>query len=154
MLLPILLLRLLVTDPALPAGTPAPPVVLKSAGGGETHLRLKGRPHLLLFFTTWCKQCPAYVSYVTGYSGLERHHVALVPIDLQPSELPGDAQALWKRIGREKTLYFDRYGEVTQAYRVTELPTAVLVDRDGKIAGVLVGAQRRARLERLLQRAR
>ncbi len=154
MLLLPLLLRLMVADPALPTGSLAPPVVLKSAAGGEIHLRLKGRPHLLIFFASWCDRCPQYLSYVTGYPGLQRYHVQLVPIDLLPSELPGDAQALWQRIGRSTPLYFDRYGEVTQAYRVSDLPTAVLVDGKGRVAGVLVGAQRKASLERLLQRAR
>ncbi len=154
LLLPMLLLRLLVAAPVLPAGTQAPPVALRRADGREVHLRLKGRPHLLLFFSTWCRRCPAYVSYVTRYSGLERQNVALVPIDLLPSELPGDAQALWKRIGHAHTLYFDRYGEVTQAYRVTDLPTAVLVDGKGRVAGVLVGAQGRKSLDHLLRQAR
>jgi thiol-disulfide isomerase/thioredoxin len=154
LLLPVLLFRLLVADPALPAGSPAPPVVVRGEGGGEVHLRLQGRPHLLLFFSSWCKGCPSYVSYVTRYADLERYHVALVPIDLQPSELPGEAEALWRRIGHRRPLYFDRYGEVTQAYRVLDLPTAVLVDGKGRVAGVLVGARRKADLQRLLRSAR
>lgn len=149
----MLLLRLMLAAPVLPAGTQAPPVVLRRADGREVHLRLKGRAHLLLFFSTWCRRCPAYVSYVTRYAGIEGQNVSLVPIDLLPSELPGEAQALWKRVGHAHTIFFDRYGEVTQAYRVTDLPTVVLVDKNGRVVGALVGAQGRKSLDRLLRQA-
>lgn len=149
-----LILRLVLAAPAVPVGRPAPPVVLKTSRGSETHLRLKGRPHLLLFFTSWCGRCPQYVTFVSRYAELKRRGIELVPIDLLASELPGEAEALWRRIGVPATLYFDRYGEVTQAYQVTELPTAVLVNRDGRVAGTLAGVHGKKDLSRLLRLAR
>lgn len=147
-----LLLRLVIAEPALPPGSPAPTVVVQRLGGKEERLHLKGHPHLLLFFATWCRRCPQYVGYLAHARDLRARGVEFVPIDLLPSELPGDAQALWRRLGSPGTLYLDRYGQTAEAYQVTELPMAVLIGKDGRIVGELVGARSRKDVQRLLQR--
>ncbi len=148
--LPILL-RLVLAEPALRPGTAAPPVVVQRFGGGMQTLTLKGRRHLLVFFASWCRRCPSYLTYLTRDGAVRRARVDVVPIDLYPSELPGDVERLWQRLKSPAPLYLDRYGEIADAYQVAELPTAVLIDKDGRIQGALVGVRGRKDVLRLLE---
>jgi hypothetical protein len=148
--LPILL-RLVLAEPALRPGSPAPPVVVQRLGGETQTLSLKGHRHLLVFFASWCRSCPPYLSYLARDGAVRRTGVELVPIDLLPSELPGDAQRLWQRLKSPAALYLDRYGEVADAYQVTDLPTAVLIGADGRIQAALVGVHGRKDVLRLLR---
>ena len=148
-----LLLRLVFAGPAVPQGAPAPPVVVERLGSGrEQRLQLQGHPHLIVFFSTWCTRCPQYLRLLMRAPELRRGGVELVPVDLLPSELPGDVQVFWRRLGRSAPLYLDRYGQVTDAYQVANLPTAVLINKKGRIVGTLEGAKKRAELRRLLER--
>ncbi len=147
--LPILL-RLVLAEPALRPGTPAPPVVVQRLGGGTETVRLKGHRHLLVFFASWCRRCPPYVSYLTRDPSVRRSGVEVVPIDLLPSELPGDVGRFWTRLGHPVPLYLDRYGEIADAYQVTDLPTAVLISADGRVKAVLVGVHGKKDVLRLL----
>ncbi len=149
-----LLLRLVLADPALSPGSQAPPVVVQRLGGEMQRVSLKGERHLIVFFASWCRHCPTYVTYLARDGALRRTGVRVVPIDLLPSELPGEIETLWQRLGRPAPLYLDRYGEVADAYQVTDLPTAVLVGPDGRVQGVLVGVQDKKAVMRLLQRPR
>jgi len=146
-----LLLRLVLAQPALRAGTPAPPVVVQRLGGKEERVALRGHRHLLVFFASWCRSCPPYLSYLTRSAAVRRAGVEVVPIDLLPSELPGDVGRLWRRLGEPAPLYLDRYGEVADAYQVADLPTVVLVGKDGRIVGALAGVSSKKAVERLLR---
>ena len=146
-----LLLRLVLADPALSPGSQAPPVVVQRLDGDMQRVALKGHRHLIVFFASWCRRCPTYVTYLARDGDLRRSGVRVVPVDLLPSELPGEIEALWQRLGRPAPLYLDRYGEVADAYQVTDLPTAVLVGADGRVKGVLVGVHGKKDVMRLLQ---
>jgi len=148
--LPILL-RLVLAEPALRPGTAAPPVVMQRLGGTTETLKLKGRRHLLVFFASWCRRCPPYLTYLARDRAVRRAGVDVVPIDLLPSELPGDIEHLWQRLRSPAPLYLDRYGEIADAYQVTDLPTAVLIGADGRIQGALVGVHGRKDVLRLVQ---
>ncbi len=151
--LPILL-RLVLAEPALRPGTAAPPVVVQRYGGGMQTLKLHGHRHLLVFFASWCRRCPPYLSYLARDRAVRRTGVELVPIDLLPSELPGDVESLWQRLKSPAPLYLDRYGEIADAYQVTDLPTAVLIGADGRIQAALVGVHGRKDVLRLLRAPR
>lgn len=150
--LPILL-RLVLAEPALRPGTLAPPVVVQRIGGKAQTLKLHGHRHLLVFFASWCRRCPPYLTYLARDGAVRRSGVEVVPIDLLPAELPGDVEQLWRRLGNPLTLYLDRYGEIADAYQVTDLPTVVLIGADGRIQGALVGVRGRRDVLRLLQAA-
>jgi peroxiredoxin len=150
--LPILL-RLVIADPALPPGTMAPPVVVQRLGGKVETLRLKGHRHLLVFFASWCRRCPPYLTYLARDGAVRRAGVEVVPIDLLPSELPGEVETFWHRLRAPAPLYLDRYGEIADAYQVTDLPTVVLIGRDGRIKGALMGVRAKKDVLKLLQLA-
>jgi len=148
--LPILF-RLVLAEPALRPGSAAPPVVVERLHGPTQTLALKGHRHLLVFFASWCRHCPSLVGYLARDAALRRGGVEVVPIDLLPSELPGDATALWRRLKSPAPLYLDRYGEVADAYQVTDLPTVVLIGKDGRIAVALSGVRSPKDVQRLLR---
>lgn len=147
-----LLVRLVFAIPAPPQHHEAPPVVLRKAGDGEVSIPLRGRPHLLVFFSTWCRSCPQYVSYLLRMPELRRGNVQLVPIDVAAAELPGDPEAFWRRIRTKEPLYLDELGQIADSFEVKDLPAAVLIDRHGRIVATFHSAPSRGEIAGLLRK--
>lgn len=149
-----LLMRLVLAAPVLSPGHEAPPVVLRRAGDGEVSIPLRGSPHLLVFFSTWCRSCPQYVSYLVRMPELRRSGVRIVPIDVAAAELPGDPEAFWRRIGARQPLYLDELGQIADSFEVKDLPATVLVDSRGRIVATFQAAPSRRTVARLLKSLR
>ncbi|MDD5711858.1 MAG: TlpA disulfide reductase family protein [Smithellaceae bacterium] len=120
-------------DLAKKAGTKAPDFALKDLSGKIFRLSdYKGKPVLIIFTTTWCDYCreelPYYKEIHARYAsqGLE-----VINIDIQES---------WLRVVRYSARYqlpyrilLDPDGGVAEDYDIPGVPTAVLIDKNGKI---------------------
>lgn len=120
-------------------GRPAPAVTWTDFAGGDTTLTsLQGRPVLVNFWRSDCPPC------VTEMPDLERIHqelgdrVAFVGLAFQDRD--DAARELAARTGVTYPLGFDRDGRVAQAFGAIGLPTTVLIDREGTIVYVHLGA--------------
>ncbi len=100
-------------------GSPAPDFSLTLSDTGETVTlsSLRGQPVILDFFASWCPSCRA--------------------------EAPR-LQDFWLAYHRERVGPARRTGEIAALYRVGSIPTFVLVDREGRVANVVVGAMSEA----------
>jgi thiol-disulfide isomerase/thioredoxin len=121
---------------------PAPPATLIAADGKASSLAdYKGRVAVVNFWATWCAPC------VKEMPSLERLHAKLAPGQATVLALSQDLRG-WPVIApfaekiALKTLpvYFDPEGAGARAMGVTVLPTTVILDREGRMAGYLVGA--------------
>jgi thiol-disulfide isomerase/thioredoxin len=126
--------------PGLPVGSPAPVFVARDMEGrahtlGE--LGDGGRPFLLVFSNPECGPCRALLPEVAAWQTDYAATVAVVLVsEGTPEANRGDVERagvrrLWLQDGREVAEAFQAYGT----------PTAVLVERDGRIGAALaVGA--------------
>lgn len=100
----------------------------------------KGRVVLLNFWATWCGPCAVEMP------SLDRLQGDLGGPDFQVVALSIDEQGLaivdnfFSKLGIENLeSYLDRPGALAKALRVEGLPTTLILDRDGKALGGLLG---------------
>lgn len=121
-------------------GELAPDVVLTSPSGKTIKLsKLKGKVVLLDFWASWCGPCrkenPNVVEAYKKYNKLKFKNgkgFEVFSVSLDRQEEPWEAAIekdglVWKYHG------WDKDGSVSNSYGVRSIPTAFLIDGDGKI---------------------
>jgi thiol-disulfide isomerase/thioredoxin len=121
-------------------GQAAPSLKLPLVGGGEADLAsYKGRPLILTFWATWCEPCRAEMPvFERAQQQYRDQGLAVLGVDFQ--EQDPEIVAYLKEIGVTFPSAVDRTGEVTRQWRATGLPTTFLIDGQGIIRDVRVGA--------------
>jgi peroxiredoxin/outer membrane lipoprotein-sorting protein len=122
-------------DPALRGfvGEAAPDFAGSDQSGEPVALSgFRGRVVVLAFWTTWCQEC------LSGLKTLDRLRAegaekALTVLGIGP-EPPGRVQAFLDEQGLTVRTVNDRDGALARLYRIRALPTAIVIDRDGKVA--------------------
>jgi len=123
------------------AGKPAPDFKLSLLGGGEVELSaLKGKNVVLLdFWATWCGPCrtvmPALDRVSKDYASKGVRYLA---VNLR--EEPAKISAYLKQAGLNLEVPLDKDGKVAESYHVRGIPTMVIVDKEGVVRDVHVGA--------------
>jgi cytochrome c biogenesis protein CcmG/thiol:disulfide interchange protein DsbE len=141
-------------------GSPAPNVqatVLAnapSAGQKVVDLAsLRGRVVVLDFWATWCGPCNVTSPILDAFARAHAEEgVTVVGISQD-----GDAEDVESWLARHKVSYVvahDATGQAGRTYGVTNLPTLVVVDREGNIRAKRVGVTQRGELERILAAVR
>ncbi len=123
-----------------PVGRPAPPTTFDTFTGGRASLAdFKGTPVLVNFWASSCSPC------VLEMPDLEKVHqqygdrLKIVGIDTNDGEIPG--RRLAQQTGVSYLLGFDHTAEIAAAFGATNLPTTVLIDRDGTVVYSRPGAK-------------
>lgn len=118
----------------------APDFELPTLDGKKVKLSdLKGKVVVLDFWATWCPPCiKALPTYAKVTGELEKQGVVFYPINLREST--EKIQAFLKEQELELNVLRDEDGSVARKYNVRGIPQSVLIDRQGKIAHVHVGA--------------
>jgi len=111
---------------------PAPNFSLPEVYGGRVDLdSYRGRPVLLVFWTTSCPICQRELPMLSQLAPAFRSKgVTLLPINLD-----GESQAAdyLSSNNLNLTSLFDSNNKVARAYSVGGVPKFVLIDKDGKI---------------------
>ena len=134
----------------LPVGTPAPVFDLLDLEGEEVtldSLRSPGRPVLLLFTEPGCDYCRELLPEVGRWQDelADELTIALISCDD-----PKENRAMSNEHGLSRVLLEDDW-EVSEVYRVTGTPSAVLVEPDGTIGSFL--AESAEEIEALVSQA-
>ncbi len=122
-------------------GKPAPDFALAMLDGSSIELsQLKGTNVVLLdFWATWCGPCrqvmPALVEVADQYKA---DGVRYLAVNLR--EEPDTITRYLKSAGLNIEVPLDKDGSVAQLYRVEGIPTMVVVDKEGIVQDVHVGA--------------
>ena len=130
------------TQSAPRVGKEAPDFVLPSLDGEEIALSdYRGKPVLLNFWATWCSPCrielPHLVSAYRGYADKE-----LVVLAVDVGEHPSRVADFAFRFEVSLPVLLDVSGETASLYQVRAFPTNFLIDREGIIREVKIGAFR------------
>jgi thiol-disulfide isomerase/thioredoxin len=120
--------------------SPAPDITFRDGDGEETTLaRFRGSVTLVNFWATWCVPCVKEMPSLDRLAArLGPEGLAVLPIsqDRDPAVIrPFYAARRLTALGR----WHDPGGALAQAFAVPGLPTTFLIDRDGRVVGLLLG---------------
>lgn len=121
-----------------PASTPD--FTLKTLEGQEITLSgLKGKVVLLDFWATWCGPCKESIPHLTQiYKNYRDKGFELIGMS---TDKAGDVEMVRRFVKSMEIPYpiIMTPDEVARNYKITGLPTTVLIDREGKIREKIVG---------------
>ena len=125
---------------------PAPGFSLPDTYGGSVTLEsYRGRPALLIFWTTWCGICRKELPLVNRMSAeFQRRGVAVLAVHVGQTE---DIAEYLRSNRIDLTTLVDGDGLVGQAYHVSGVPKLVLIGADGKIKRSAAGMTDQSTLE-------
>ncbi len=151
-----------VTDMSAAGGESTPPVAIGAAAPNFTVSRLsnrqpvtlsslRGQVTLLDFWATWCPPCrkslPETQALAREFGG---KGLAVMTIS---DEEPATIAAFLKSNHYTFPAYRDAAGAAGKAYKVTAIPTLVVLDRKGRLVAYLVGLQERETVGAALKKA-
>lgn len=120
----------------------APDFLLKNlASGDEVDFKKSyaGRVVLLHFWASWCDACEKEFPALTRLA--DRFNADGLSVLAIAEDSASRAGAYVRMHGLKLPVVIDGYGKAMRLYRVSLLPTSIIVDKDGKIIGRLVGGK-------------
>ena len=135
------------------AGKPAIDFTLKDLAGAPHTLKgLRGKTVLLDFWATWCGPCRITMPQVAKiHAEYKNRGVEVMSINVgEPAE---KASAYVKQHGYRFTTLLDMDRAVSAQYRVSGIPTLVVIDRAGKVSDYMVGVHDAMDLRAALKKA-
>jgi peroxiredoxin len=111
----------------------APNFTLKSNSGKNVKLsELRGQVILLNFWASWCGPCRQEMPLLEK---LQKRYSALgfTVLGVNVEEDPSKAKTLLKDISVSFPILFDTQNKVSKQYKVSAMPSTVMIDRDGNM---------------------
>jgi thiol-disulfide isomerase/thioredoxin len=121
---------------------------------GQQHrlASMRGKVVMLDFWATWCGPCRRQMPLVEKLSE-EFKGKDLVVYAVNQGEPVDRARSYIDQNKYTTTTLLDEKGEVGRDYKVSGIPTLVIIDRDGKIAAHFVGVHTEEQLREGLKKA-
>jgi peroxiredoxin len=129
------LVALVVALPALAvsSSSPAPDFTLQSNSGKAVNLsQYKGQVVMINFWATWCGPCRQEMPLLESiYKKYHKMGFTLLGVNVEPDSEP--AQAWLKQTPVSFPVLFDKQSKVSTLYKVSGMPSTVIVDRKGNV---------------------
>lgn len=111
----------------------------KLDGQSVTLSELKGHPVLVNFWATWCPSCREEMPLLQqAHEDYQKDGLIILAVDI--AEKPAIVQKFLNDNKLTFAVVLDRDSRVSSMYGIRLIPTSVLVDKDGNIREVKVGA--------------
>lgn len=137
---------------SLKKGVMAPAIVLRDSKGKEVSLKeLKGKNIYINFWASWCAPCIDELEklerlyqqfkgeeglvFLSATSANDKKFSNTMPLDASSEEILQIA----KSKGITYPVLFDFQGDTFKNYQIQVFPTHILIDKEGKIANVIIG---------------
>jgi thiol-disulfide isomerase/thioredoxin len=132
---------------------PAPRFTAKTLDGEKsTNETLKGRVVLLQFWATWCRYCRADQEAVdTIHQELASRGLVVLAVNVGESKKK--VQRYLEDSPRSSKIVLTDDTNLSAIFAARSFPLYVVIDRDGKIAGIQRGAAGEGSLRRMLAKA-
>jgi thiol-disulfide isomerase/thioredoxin len=112
---------------------------------------LRGHPVILDFWATWCGPCQAESPIVNAVAQRYRDR-GLAVIGVNTSDEDGLAALFARKKGLAFPMVYDDGNTIAKQYGVSNLPTLILVSKEGKIVAVRHGVTSDSTLDELVRR--
>ncbi|WP_346353303.1 TlpA family protein disulfide reductase [Azotosporobacter soli] len=137
------------SETGVTVGKVAPSFTLDSLEGKKTPIGEVGKVYVLNFWASWCPPCreefPELVAFAHKYQG----KVEFQAINLQESEKKVDD--FLRQGGYALPVLLDKDGTVAQRYKITAIPTTLVIDGKGIIRYRKSGEVTLAELESVIK---
>ena len=102
---------------------------------------LRGQPVLLVSWATWCKQCDEELARLQAFAtSPESDGITIVAVNLDAASVEDEIAAKIERHQLTVTQWRDRRNGFRREFSAIGVPTTVLLDADGVVAGTFPGA--------------
>lgn len=126
---------------------PAPPIVLPTVDGSPVALAdFKGQYVFVNFWATWCGFCEAEIPDLQKFDDANDDITVLMVNSMEPAK---DVAPYIEKMKIKMPVVLDEKGVVTQQYMVTSYPTTFVIDKQGKLIGVVQGMVDEKKLEQI-----
>jgi peroxiredoxin len=117
----------------------APSFSLKALNGGQVSLAdFKGKPILLAFWATWCPSCCEELPLLEKFSMGKRGELVILTLAID-GEKESKIQRIVKQGKITLPVLLDPKEKIARTYGVKFIPVAFLIDREGFVAGMILG---------------
>jgi len=137
------------TSPTAPVegtqvGDLAPDFQLQDLDGQTISLSdLRGKPVLLNFWATWCGPCVHEMPFIQEiYELWTGKSPSVMVLTVNVKESSSRVKEFMKSYGLSFPVLLDTKGSVAAKYNIRGIPTTFLIDKDGIVQGIKVGAFR------------
>ncbi len=133
-------------------GTRAVPFVLPLVAGGQGEVSLdslRGSPSVIEVFASWCSACRNLTPVLKRVAQANRTRTVRF-VAISSDQSPELARAAHRSFGLPFPVAWDD-GRFSHSYRISALPTVILLDADGQVRHVATGVVREATLEHWLE---
>ncbi|MBU2008558.1 MAG: TlpA family protein disulfide reductase [Chloroflexi bacterium] len=123
-------------------GRPAPAFTLPSLADGSpvSLAQFRGKVVLLNFFASWCPACRAEMPFLqAAWEEVQDEGVAFLIVDIG-EEGPEMVAQFMKERGITIPVVMNQTGDVATLYNISTLPTTFILDREGVVRSITVGA--------------
>jgi len=118
----------------------APAFEIENLAGGNTGLEdYRGKVVLLNFWATWCMPCRAEMPGMeTIWQKYKEQDLVIAAVSVDEGSR-GRIETFSKLFDLNFPILLDPESEVSDLYKVSNMPTSFLIDRNGKIISRIVG---------------